>query len=162
MWNSETIIGSAELSCNCVKLPTKVIKVNIAMEMNAARLSLPSTYDSSRLSTRCSSPRRFLILLSPATHTLHFRCPAGGSGGVGWHVRHWWCLRYMPACWFRLFVLSHTDVRANVFGDRRYFLCLAGQPDKSTPILYTQGWSGRLGGSVRAATSRILKQSKTI
>ena len=57
MWNSETIIGSAELSCNCVKLPTKVMKVNIAMEMNAARLSLPSTYDSSRLSTRCSSPR---------------------------------------------------------------------------------------------------------
>ncbi len=37
MWNSETIIGSAELSCNCVKLPTKVMKVNIAMEMNAAR-----------------------------------------------------------------------------------------------------------------------------
>ena len=61
MWNSETMIGSAELSCSCVKLPTKVIKVRIAMEINAARLSLPSTYDSSRLSTRCNSPRRFLI-----------------------------------------------------------------------------------------------------
>ena len=76
MWNSETIIGSAELSCSCVKLPTKVIKVNIAMEMNAARLSLPSTYDSSRLSTRCSSPRRFLIPRAPfipLTCTLHSR-----------------------------------------------------------------------------------------
>ena len=76
MWNSETIIGSAELSCSCVKLPTKVIKVNIAMEMNAARLSLPSTYDSSRLSTRCSSPRRFLIPRAPfipLTCILHSR-----------------------------------------------------------------------------------------
>ena len=59
-----------------VMWPTKVMKVRIAIEINAAWLSLPSTYDSSWLSTRCSSPRQFLILLSPATHTLHFRCSA--------------------------------------------------------------------------------------
>ena len=73
IWNSETMTGSAELNCSCVKLPTNVMKVRIAIEMNAAWLSLLSTYDSSWLSTRCSLPRRFLIPFAPATRTPHFR-----------------------------------------------------------------------------------------
>ena len=36
IWNSDTMIGSAELSCSWVKLPTKVMKVRIAIEINAA------------------------------------------------------------------------------------------------------------------------------
>ena len=52
MWKSATMVGSAELSCSCVKLPTNVMNVRIEMDTNAGRVSLPFTYDSSRVSAR--------------------------------------------------------------------------------------------------------------
>ena len=50
MWKSLTMVGNAELSCNWVKLPTKVMKVRMIREMNAVRLRCPSTYASAELS----------------------------------------------------------------------------------------------------------------
>ena len=41
MLNSSTIVGSAALSCSCVKLPTKVMKVRTASEMNAGLVKWP-------------------------------------------------------------------------------------------------------------------------
>ena len=44
------MVGNAALSCSWVKLPTKVMKVRMAMEMNAVRVRCPLTYDSSLVS----------------------------------------------------------------------------------------------------------------
>ena len=50
IWKSLTKVGSAALSCSCVKLPTKVMNVRMASERNAGRLKCPSRYASVRVS----------------------------------------------------------------------------------------------------------------
>ena len=41
MPKSVTMVGRAALNCSCVKLPTKVMNVRIAMETNAACVRWP-------------------------------------------------------------------------------------------------------------------------
>ena len=50
MSKSSTSVGNAALSCNCVKLPTNVMNVRIASEMNAGRVRCPLRYALSRVS----------------------------------------------------------------------------------------------------------------
>lgn len=51
----------AALSCSWVKLPTKVMKVRMAMGMNAVRVRCPLTYDFSLVSACCVSLPSFRV-----------------------------------------------------------------------------------------------------
>ena len=51
----------AALSCSWVKLPTKVMKVRMAMGMNAVRVRCPLTYDFSLVSAFCVSLPSFRV-----------------------------------------------------------------------------------------------------
>ena len=50
MPKSDTMVGSAALNCSCVKLPTNVIKVRMAIDTNAACVRWSFLYDSSPVS----------------------------------------------------------------------------------------------------------------
>ena len=63
MPNSATMVGSAALSCNCVKLPTNVMNVRMAMDTMAAWVRCPSVNDSSGVSGLLRS--RLMMPLMP-------------------------------------------------------------------------------------------------
>ena len=51
--NSSTIVGSALVSCSCVKFPTNVMKVRIPIEIRAGLLSFPPAYASLPVRVAC-------------------------------------------------------------------------------------------------------------
>ena len=63
MLKSDTMVGSAALSWSCVKLPTNVMKVRMAIDTNAACVRWSFWYDSSRVSGQDRLWRLLLRLL---------------------------------------------------------------------------------------------------
>ena len=63
MPKSDTMVGNAALNCSCVKLPTNVMKVRMAIDTNAACVRWSFWYDSSRVSGQDRLWRLLLRLL---------------------------------------------------------------------------------------------------